>query len=49
MFIASVVQTVHDKIVLQLTSTTRPKTSGRPSRIQKLIPDNRPPCNVQND
>ena len=23
--------------------------SGRPVRIQKLIPDNRPPCDVQND
>ena len=30
-------------------STTRPKTSGRSSRIQKLIPDKRPPCDVQND
>ena len=25
------------------------KQAGRPGRIQKLIPDNRPPCDVQND
>ena len=49
LLIASVVQTVDDNIVRQIVSTTRPRTSGRPGRIQKLIPDNRPPCDVQND
>ena len=33
----------------KIVSTTRSRTSGRPGRIQKLIPDNGPPCDVQND
>ena len=33
----------------QIISTTRPKTSGRSGGIQKLIPDNRPSCDAQND
>ena len=49
LLIASVVQTVLDNIVRKIISTTRLKTSGRSGRIQKLIPDNRPLCNVQND
>ena len=48
-FIASFVQTVLDKTVQKIVSTTRPRTSGRPGRVQKLIPDNRPPCDEQND
>ena len=49
LLIASVVQTVHDNTVQQILSTTRPTTSGRSSGIQKLIPDNRPSCDVQKD
>ena len=49
LLIASVVQTVHDNTVQQIISTTRPKTSGRSSGIQKLIPNNRSSCDVQND
>ena len=33
---ASVVQTVHDNTVQQIISTTRPNTSGRSGRIQKI-------------
>ena len=47
--VVSVVLTVHDHTVQQIKSTTRPKTSGRSGGIQKLIPDNRSPCDVQND
>ena len=49
LLIASVVQTVHDNTVQQIISTTRPKTSGRSSGIQKLIPNNRSSCDVQID
>ena len=49
LLIARVVQTVHDNTVQQIISTTRPKTSGRSGGIQKLIPDNRSSCDVQND
>ena len=49
LLIASAVQTVHDNTVQQIKSTTRPKTSGKSGGIQKLIPDNRPSCDVQND
>ena len=33
----------------QIISTTRPKTIGISGGIQKLIPDNRLSCDVQND
>ena len=48
LFFASVVQTVHDSTVQQIMSTTRPKTSGRSGGIQKLLPNNRSSCDVQN-
>ena len=49
LLIASVEQTVLDNTVRKIISTTRPRTSGRPSKIQKVIPDNRPLCDVPND
>ena len=49
LIVASVVQTVHDNTVQQIISTTRPNTSGRSGGIQKLLPNNRSSCDVQND
>ena len=40
---------VHDNTVQQIISTARPKTSGISGGIQKLIPDSRSSCDVQND
>ena len=44
LFFASVVQIVHDNIVQQIISKTWPNPGG----IQKLLPNNRPSCDVQN-
>ena len=49
LLVASVVHAVHDSIVQQLMSKTRPKTSGRSGGILKLLPNNRSSCDVQND
>ena len=49
LLIASVVQTVLDNTVRKMKPSARPETSGRSGWLQKIFPDNRPPCDVQND
>ena len=49
LFVASVVQFFHDNTVQQIISKTRPNPSGRSGGIQKLSPNNRSSCDVQND
>ena len=49
LFFASVVQNVHDNSEHQIISKTWPNPSGRSGEIQKLLPNNRPSCDAQND
>ena len=49
LFFARVVQTVHDNTVQQIVSKTWSNPSGRAGGIQRLLPNNRPSCDAQND
>ena len=48
-FSACVVQAVHDNTVQQIISQTSPNPSGRSGGVQKLLSNNRPSSDLQDD